>query len=417
VFTGAVTNISIVPLDLGEGRTGYKQRMVRFSLEESFRGVQGRTVEILTGMGGGDCGYDFKQGEKYFVYAYLNPKDEKLHVGICGRTLPLTSAASDIEYARAVMKGRTDSIIFGIVLRYTRDTYVDYGRHKGLEGVKVFVEGNGKRFNLATNAEGRFQLEGLAAGTYKVRAEIPGNLRKTPEQEVVVTEGRCAGAAFLTTSLAAIKGKLVDAEGRPVSNIDLKILPADIGSTKELWHGREISSQTDEGGYYIFDQVPPGQYVIAINYEGQPSLFGPPFPRSYYPGTGDLDKAKTIIVAEGQEIQAGDFHLPPRLVERSIEGAVVWPDGKPAVGTMVALEFTERSWIEQHTPVDDQGRFSLKCFEGYRYLVSANYHDAAKSAHAAPREVLVIPENQPLTLVLTNPGRSPFPNPNKRKAS
>ncbi|MFY9558460.1 MAG: hypothetical protein WAV20_02240 [Blastocatellia bacterium] len=416
VFTGAVTGISIIPLDLGDGRTGYQQKLVRFSVEESFRGVQGRMVDILTGMGGGDCGYDFKEGDKYFVYAYRNPKDDKLRTGICGRTQPLSDSRSDVEYARAVARGGTGGIIFGIVLRYTRDTYVDYGQHKGLEGIKVSVEGNDKLFKLVTNKDGRFQVDGLEAGTYRVRAEIPGNLRKAPEQEVVVAEGRCAPAEFLTTSLATIRGKLVDSEGRPVSKIDMKIIPADVGGKEALWRGREVYSYTDDGGYFTFSQIPPGQYVIVINYMGQPGQFDPPFPRTYFPGTGDLTKAKVFTVSEGQEIETADFPLPPRLQERTIQGIVVWPDGKPAVGALVGLEFTERFWIEQYTAVDNQGRFSLKCFEGYRYRVHANYQDDKTSAHADSQEVLVMTENQPIRFVIGKPGRSLYSNPKRPKA-
>jgi hypothetical protein len=51
VFVGQVSDISIIPLDLGGGRGGYRQKLVRFILEESFRGVEGHTIEILTGMG------------------------------------------------------------------------------------------------------------------------------------------------------------------------------------------------------------------------------------------------------------------------------------------------------------------------------------------------------------------------------
>ena len=416
VFTGRVTDISVIPLDLGDGLVGYKQKLVRFSIEESFRGTRGRSVEILTGMGGGDCGYDFKQGERYFVYAYSNPNNSKLHVGICGRTQPLSEASSDLDYARAVKSGKTGSIIHGIVLRYTRDAYVDYGQHNGIKGINIFVEGNGRRFNLITDDEGRFQMYGLPAGTYKVRAELPLNLPKASEQQVVIPEGRCAGAEFLTTSLSTIRGKLLDSEGRPAATIDIKLIPADTEGKEELWRGREISSYTDEEGYYEFGGIPAGRYVIVINYEGAPGQFDPPFPRTYYPGTSELTKAGTFTISEGEEIEASEFRLPPRLVERTIEGIVVLPDGKPAAGAWVGIELTERRWLGQGTSADDQGRFALKCFEGYRYLVQADHDSVGKRMHAVPVEILVTSENQPVKLVITKPGGAPYSTSDKRKA-
>jgi len=359
-------------------------------------------------MGGGDCGYNFKQGERYFVYAYRIQKDGKLGAGICGRTRPLSKAGADLEYARAVARGKTGGIIFGIVLRYTRDTYLDYGRHKGIEGVPVLVEKNDGKFNLLTDNEGRFHLDGLPAGRYKVWAELPNNLRKLPVQEVVVTEGRCAAAEFETTSLGVIKGRLINSEGEPASKIAIKLIPADTGGNEEKWRGREVSSYTDERGHYSIDKIPPGEYVIVVNYEGQPSEFDPPFPRAFLPGTSDLTRARVFNISEGQEIEAPDFRLLPRLVERTIEGVVELPDGRPAIGASVGLEFTERRWMGPLKAVDDQGRFSLKCFEGYKYLIQAEYGNNQNRMHAEPLEVLVARENEPVRLVITKPGRSPY---------
>jgi len=408
VFAGKVTDITIISQDFGNGVIGYRRKVVHFSIEQSFRGVEGTAVEVLTGMGGGDCGYDFKQGERYFVYAYRNKEDGKLGAGICSRTRPLTKASADIEYARAVASGKTGSIIFGIVLRYTRDTYLDYGNHKGIEGVPISIEGNDRRFSLLTDNDGRFQLEGLPAGKYKVGAALPGALRQVSAQDVVVTEGRCAAAEFLSTSLGAIKGKLVNSDGEPASKVNIMLIPDDPGGNEEKWEGREVTSYTNERGLYNFNQVPPGQYVIVVNYKGQPSEFDPPYPRTYHPGTSDPTQARVFNISEGQDIEAPDFRLPPRLMERTIEGVVEWPDGRPATGARVELEFIERRWRGLVKAVNDQGRFSFKCFEGYKYLIHAEYGDHQNQSHAEPVEVLVADENEPVRLVITKPGRSPY---------
>src|SRR5262245_25446427 len=65
IFSGRVNEISTIVLDQGDGRSGYGQKLVRFTLLEAFRGVEGNTVEVVTGMGGSDCGYDFREGESY----------------------------------------------------------------------------------------------------------------------------------------------------------------------------------------------------------------------------------------------------------------------------------------------------------------------------------------------------------------
>jgi len=94
VFAGAVTVISEIdgPPDLP-----YPLRLVRFAVERGFRGVDAATAEAVTGMGGGDCGYPFKTGERYLVYAYRN-QEGRLVTGICSRTRPLAEADEDLAF-------------------------------------------------------------------------------------------------------------------------------------------------------------------------------------------------------------------------------------------------------------------------------------------------------------------------------
>src|SRR5262245_29851072 len=71
VFAGKVIKKSIFYVEEGEGDSRYKyqQMLVRFSIERAFKGIAGDEVEIVTGMGDSDCGYHFKDGERYVVYA------------------------------------------------------------------------------------------------------------------------------------------------------------------------------------------------------------------------------------------------------------------------------------------------------------------------------------------------------------
>lgn len=58
--------------------------------------MESRRVVVLTGMGGGDCGFPFRRGKSYLVYAYRTG-DGSLDVRICGRTRDLTHAAADLR--------------------------------------------------------------------------------------------------------------------------------------------------------------------------------------------------------------------------------------------------------------------------------------------------------------------------------
>jgi hypothetical protein len=85
VFLGTVNDNSTVAIL--EDNQPTQQKLVRFSLEEVFRGEQKAEEEVLTGLGGGDCGFAFRKGERYLVYAYHNVENGKLQVSVCSRTI------------------------------------------------------------------------------------------------------------------------------------------------------------------------------------------------------------------------------------------------------------------------------------------------------------------------------------------
>jgi len=42
---------------------------VTFSETRFYKGIQAGTVEVETGIGGGDCGFGFERGRRYLLYA------------------------------------------------------------------------------------------------------------------------------------------------------------------------------------------------------------------------------------------------------------------------------------------------------------------------------------------------------------
>ena len=74
----------------------YKQ--ITFVVNQTFKGTPAPTVQLATGMGGGDCGYAFEAGQTYVVYA--RGKDDALEAGICS----LTGPASDPRSGLAILR-------------------------------------------------------------------------------------------------------------------------------------------------------------------------------------------------------------------------------------------------------------------------------------------------------------------------
>ena len=50
----------------------YSNVTVKIEITNSFKGQSKNTIEIITGIGGGDCGYEFIVGEEYLIFAYDN---------------------------------------------------------------------------------------------------------------------------------------------------------------------------------------------------------------------------------------------------------------------------------------------------------------------------------------------------------
>jgi hypothetical protein len=70
---------------------------VTFKVERMWRGPAVHTIKILTGWGGGDCGYQFERGQRYLVYAYVD-RDGVLGTSICTRTRELEHAGEDLAF-------------------------------------------------------------------------------------------------------------------------------------------------------------------------------------------------------------------------------------------------------------------------------------------------------------------------------
>lgn len=94
VFTGnAITIKEQRHLD------GSITKSVLFGVTKTWKGVSESQVIITTGLGGGDCGYEFEQGKEYLVYAnnssMYGEKDDLVTI-ICDRTNELITAQEDL---------------------------------------------------------------------------------------------------------------------------------------------------------------------------------------------------------------------------------------------------------------------------------------------------------------------------------
>jgi len=378
VFIGVVTDISEKSVEYGEGdhKGTYIESVAHFKVEENFRGLQGETVEAVSGQRSA-CIYEYQRGERYFVYARRS-SDGKLRASIFSRTRPLASAAEDLAYAHDMAGGEKGARIVGLVQRLSVQNAVTYRRLTPLADVRVTIEGvNGQRWEAMTDERGQFEVRGALPGAYVVRARLAENIRVSKfEQEIYihrVDHNRFAGVLFTATSLASIVGRALDNDGKPIRALMIDL----ISVTRS---GEAVNSSppvnmvvTDEEGRYEFGNVAPGSYLVAVNPANHIGRGSPAYARSYYPGTSSAKQARVITVKENQTLLNEDFLVPPPLKERTFAGTVVMPDGTPVSGAQVTLVDANAKSSVSSTSVqtNESGHFVIKGYETYFYWLDA----------------------------------------------
>ena len=75
---------------------------VTLRASEVWKGPQRETLEVSTPRDGATCGYPFKEGQEYLVYAYTGKQG--LEVDLCNGTQRLTEAEADLEVLGAGKK-------------------------------------------------------------------------------------------------------------------------------------------------------------------------------------------------------------------------------------------------------------------------------------------------------------------------
>jgi len=74
---------------------GIPERLIRFQVLGSWKGEPPAVVEVRTGVGDGDCGFPFQEGQHYLVFA--NGQGDALTTGICSRTAGVDDAVDDLR--------------------------------------------------------------------------------------------------------------------------------------------------------------------------------------------------------------------------------------------------------------------------------------------------------------------------------
>lgn len=364
VFVGTVVGVrdNEPPKPADRREVHWFPRAFKFSVEQSYLGVAGTEVEVSTGQGGGDCGYEFKIGQRYLVYAYRY--DDQLSASICTRTRPFSSANEDLAFL-----GTLSSAASGVTI---------YGGIKDREGkngpvssdILITIEGESERKEIRPDGEGRFRLSGLRAGKYKVSLKLPDTLTTwRHEQEITVADRGCAAVVWYVTDNGRVSGRVINADGQPVARIPVSLVYADADDRDRDKHNR-----TDNDGQFMFSAVPRGRYIIAVNYTRFPDPNDPTnaYPLSFYPGVVDRAHAQAITVGAGEKLTDLEVRIPSKRPASILSGSVVWSDSSPVANALVVImDVTQGEGSNYGVEAGEQGQFKIEGYTGQKLIIEA----------------------------------------------
>jgi len=409
VFVGTVRSIS--PIDVSTNSPPYTRhmRVVSLTMERAVRGVQGTMAEVLTGNGGGDCGYEFKVGEQYVVYAYRASGDSRLQTGICSRTKRAADAAEDLRYFDSLPASGPGATVYGTVTHNELDPATRKVRqYPPIPFAHVMLRGP-RAFEAQTDEQGRYSITGVPPGTYELQMVPPaafGGGYGRPNLELRDARA-CAVENFYVRYNGRITGVVLDADGGPAADVPVQAIAADaVGATGPVL---PLRARAGPGGYYEFTWVSPGRYLVGVDLVREMER-GNIYPRTYYPGTSTSRDAAIVTIGEGTHEALEPLRLQRPRSPRELTGVVVWPDGRPAAGVTVSLSDGEARWRQVGVGVrtDADGRFTLPVRDGLSYIASAFTDSRDDPTHPQARAnagpFVASAQTAPLRLVLSRPG-------------
>jgi len=346
----------------------YPERLVR--LQDVRAWVGESTDVVITGMGGGDCGYAFRVGTRYLIATHKRP-DGHAVTGICSGTQPAESAGPLKSYLETLSQPSPGAKISGNILLLPAALQRSAIRNEPLAGVRLLLTGPVQR-TVQSGTDGTFAFERLPAGQYTLSAQLPPgrtDLASIKPQTFTIPNAQACAALTLTTSAGGlIEGTVVDTAGRPIRGAVIDLRLADVlGAERPAYE----STRTDETGAFRFDRLAEDRYVAGINIDRGPTSTSP-----FAPTYGRLVSGATPEIIDLRS--GGRQILSPIVVHAlapvAVAGRVQFEDGTPAANAGISFIGTgeQRGYIPTVGKRSDElGKFTLELFEGVAYVLQA----------------------------------------------
>ena len=231
-----------------------------------------------------------------------------------------------------------------------------------------------------SDGEGRFQIEGLPAGSLNLEAQKPGyfskqQLRRGVLNDVVSIGPDTAPVVVKLTPQSAIYGRITDTSGQPIEHVPLRLTERTVRDGRWRWEGRNFA-QSDEDGRFRLANLLPGTYYLEagpardesrlVVHDEKPKAG---YPSLYYPSAPDLASASPIQLGAGQQTEA-NFSLPTVPVYHISGTVVAYPFGQ-GVGLQILDQLGQALSLPVRFAMDTSA-FEAESVPAGSYLLRAN---------------------------------------------
>jgi protocatechuate 3,4-dioxygenase beta subunit len=274
-----------------------------------------------------------------------------------------------------------------------------------LKGAQVRIDpvnNNGTRRTAITDDNGRYEMTGITAGSYRARVSKSGLADVEYGQKRTLDAGRVINVSLnqrvenINVTMpkpGAVTGAVTDRFGEPLEGASLQVWQASFvdGRTTLQNVPNVRQRRTDDRGHYrLFGLLPGTYYVVAsepvdeegFGGRGGRGRGGPGGPggdgpqndgvlRVFYPGTMSASSATPVTLDTGQDATGVDFSFSTSRAAQ-IRGVAMSVSGQPSRGRAI-LAVSQRSGEPmvplQTARIEDDGSFEFSAVAAGDYVV------------------------------------------------
>ena len=389
IFVGTVLRID-TPVSEEDGGTDFGPTVNRFRIDEMISGATGPEIDIYPRQD--NCGYPFLEGAQYVVFAFQG-SDGRPHATVCGDTRKIELSQALLTKLRAMRDNQPIPSLFGILRNAEQPFGSPSVKFPGdpLANISVQLRSGDRVFESKTDSNGAYAFYGVTAGEYQMTAELPANRELAhwfldePLEPVKLPEGACYEYNASAQPRGRIRGRVLGPDGKPLSFADLDLFPAEKYPDGEFrWS--EFQDQRDYKGFFEFNHVKPGDYILVFN---DLDKIDPdtPFPRFYYPGVRELASAQRIHLESGQQFLDADIRVSGGHTARDITVKLVADEGK-----LPNMHYVEVSGLDGSSPGEQEltlGVYSISIFTDALYTLHGEGYCSATDTESKTEPVEV----------------------------